>query len=223
MLALALSLCPNHSHIPLSRIAQIQLQCPLYPPLFHSFCSSFLHIELIKFFSLLDIILSQYFSEIIHLQAPEYTFKWLWEVESEPAIKPVSQEHTQEKTCHCFVSDAVSWPYLPATNVVRAWRCQACWGLMCLEEGRQAGWLTNWFAGRLLVWTVPVSRSSRAFGPELGTAPLAGSLSTRQRAAGLAQQLSGEKVCVFIVFPAAVGDTRVVEGGQGPNICAWVR
>lgn len=83
---------------------------------------------------------------------------------------------------------------------------------MCRKEGRQAGrlagwmdgWLTNWFAGRLLVLTVPVSRSSRrAFGPELGTEPLASSLSTRQRAAGIVQQLSVEK-CVFIVFPAAI-------------------
>lgn len=80
-------------------------------------------------------------------------------------------------------------------------------GVMCLEEGRQAGWLTNWFAGGLLVWTVPVSCSSRAFGPELGTEPLAGSLSTRQRAAGLAQWLSGEKVCVYC-FPCGCQETR---------------
>lgn len=37
--------------------------------------------------------------------------------------------------------------------------------------------------------------------PELGAEPQAGALSTRQRAAGLVQQLSEEKVCVYC-FPS---------------------
>lgn len=82
-----------------------------------------------------------------------------------------------------------------------ACRCQAGWGVTGPEErGRRGGWLTNWFAGGLLVWTAPVSRSSAAWGAELGADPLAGSLSTRQRAAGLVQQLSREKVCAYC-FP----------------------
>lgn len=89
-----------------------------------------------------------------------------------------------------------------------------------MPEGRQTGWLTNWFAGGLLVSTV--SRSSGAFGPELGAEPLAGSLSTRQRAAGLVQQLSGEKVCIYC-FPCGCqthrGSKR--ETGEGrEDICA---
>lgn len=85
---------------------------------------------------------------------------------------------------------------------------------MCRKEGRQAGRLTNWFAGGLLVWTAPVSHSSsRAFGPELGTEPLASSLSTRQRAAGLVQQLSGETVCVYC-FPCGCQRHKGSRGGR---------
>lgn len=56
------------------------------------------------------------------------------------------------------------------------------------------------------------------FGPDLGTEPLAGSLSIRQHAAGLIQQLSGEKVCVYC-FPCGCqthkgsGEEAATRGG----------
>lgn len=85
---------------------------------------------------------------------------------------------TETQTCHPNIFTAqkqkenmimfsfwrsIRRPYL--TTISGLW---SCWGLMCLEEGRQVGWLTNWFAGGLLVWTVPVSRSSGAFWPRAG-------------------------------------------------------
>lgn len=66
---------------------------------------------------------------------------------------------------------------------------------MCLEEVRQVGRLSNCFTGGLLVSFIPV-RVVVSVGPELGTEPPAGSLSTRQHAAGVVHQLSGGKVRV---------------------------
>lgn len=54
------------------------------------------------------------------------------------------------------------------------------------------------------------------FGLNLGTEPLAGSLSTRQHAAGLVQQLSGEKVCVYC-FPCGCQTHK----GSGEEAATW--
>lgn len=68
-----------------------------------------------------------------------------------------------------------------------------------LAEGEYAGRQAEGLQGCLSEQSQSVIVAD-PFGPDLGTEPLAGSLSTRQHAAGLAQQLSGEKVYVYC-FP----------------------
>lgn len=69
---------------------------------------------------------------------------------------------------------------------------------MCLEEVRQVGWLTNCFTSGLLVSFVPVRVVV-----SVGTEPSAGTLSTRQHAAGVVHQLSERGGGVFVCPEAA--------------------
>lgn len=137
---------------------------------------------------------------------------------SEPAIQSQSsQEHKYRgKPDSVFVS----WPYLPATSVRRTCRCQACWGVMCLKEGSQAGWLTNWFAGGLLVWKRPSQSVIVVVEPLAQSWAESHWQAVCQHGSVLPASYgsSPERRCVFIVFPAAVRDTRAVGregGGQG--------
>lgn len=93
-----------------------------------------------------------------------------------------------------------------------------------VPEGGKADRLDSWLTGLLAGCLSEQSQSVivvEPLAPELGAVPQAGALSTRQRAAGLVQQLSEEKVCVYC-FPSGCQRHKSRKGGwQRREFLSW--